>query len=48
MAIEISITLKNSDDAAASLRDIARQIEDGFTLGFYPVWELTEKVDIPA
>ncbi|UDL15822.1 hypothetical protein QEH42_gp136 [Microbacterium phage Pumpernickel] len=38
----VTVHLTDSDDVAATLRDIAAQIEDGFTSGYYPHWTLTE------
>lgn len=39
---KIIITLEDSDDIPATLRDIAGQAEDGFTSGYYPTWELSD------
>lgn len=37
----ITINLEESDDIPATLRDIAAQVEDGFTSGYYPTWDLS-------
>lgn len=36
----IVIHLEDSDDVVATLRDIAAQVEDGFTSGYDPHWTL--------
>lgn len=37
----ITINLEESDDIPATLRDIAAQVENGFTSGHYPTWDLS-------
>lgn len=39
---KIIINLEESDDIGATLRDIAWQVEEGFTSGYHPTWELSE------
>jgi len=38
--MNITVELDDSYDIAATLRDIARQIEDGYTSGYHPTWSL--------
>ena len=40
MVTQLVIHLEDSDDIPATLRDIASQVEDGFTSGYYPHWTL--------
>ena len=37
----LTITLEDTYDIPTTLRDIAAMIEDGFTSGYYPTWELS-------
>lgn len=43
--MDIHIELDETYDIAATLRDIARQIEDGFTSGYYPTWNLNQVIE---
>lgn len=40
--MQITIELDDSYDVPAVLRDVATQVEDGFTSGYYPTWSLDQ------
>lgn len=39
--VTLTINLEDTYDIPATLRDMASMIEDGFTSGYYPTWELS-------
>lgn len=39
--MKITIEIE-ADDAAETLREIARQIDNGMTSGYYPSWEIMQ------
>ena len=41
MSTQVTVQIDDTYDIPATLRDIAAKIEDGFTFGYYPTWELS-------